>query len=104
MLTLYCLTLIGLLPSHHTSTPAQPCCTQLKTPVLYAQSSRLAEPGLRHYTTTGASEVDGTSSPPTLSPGPEPVGTSVGGVDPGGKQSSIVTSAGSLFAASYSLN
>ena len=48
MLTLYCLTLVGLLPSHHSSTPTQPCCTQLKTPVPYAQSSRFAEPGLNH--------------------------------------------------------
>ena len=47
MLTFYYLTLIGLLPSHHTTTLTQPCCTPLNTPVPYAQSGRLAEPGLR---------------------------------------------------------
>ena len=73
MLTLYCLTLIGLLPSHHTSTPAQPCCTHLKTPVLYAQSSRLAEPGLRHgfLTEYGATNlaVPGSAWRGAVSPG-----------------------------------
>ena len=42
------LTLAGLLPSHHSTTPALHCSTALKPVFSCGQARRLAEPDLRH--------------------------------------------------------